>query len=178
MRFPDPHAAVPLSADEHTHHPAGHAAGALSHVIGRVLRLILTVFPLITRVHSPAVFITAVFTRPWLHSFAVVELIFATELSTYALFAASALEVGVATFNILLFAMSSDLRMVVVPFTSSAVAGVVVAIPILLELSVEIIAFGGLAITATPKITDHVPIRISPFLLPFILLVCATPYGA
>ncbi len=87
--------------------------------------------------HSPAVFITAVPGLPSLQIFVVLDVTPAICASTYALFAASRLEVGVATFNILLFAMSSDLRMVVVPFTSSAVAGEDVLMPTLPLLSLK-----------------------------------------
>ena len=134
LRLPDPHVPVPRSVPEHTHQPTGHAAADPAQLAGRVLRLTFTVFPLTVRVHSPAAFMTAVPGLPWLQILVVLDVISAICASTYALFAASRVAVGVATFIILLFAISSDLRMVVVPFTSSVVSGTDVFMPILPEL--------------------------------------------
>jgi hypothetical protein len=133
--IPDPHGVVPRSLAGHIHQFAGHTAAAPSHVAVRTLRLIFITREFTVRVHSPALLITFVFGRPCPHTFAVVELKVPIMASTYALLTASVLDVGVATFIILLFVISRDFLIVVVPFISSSVAGDNVRIPILPTLS-------------------------------------------
>ncbi len=131
-----PHTRVLLSAAEHTHQFAGHAARAPSHVALRLLLLTFITGPAIVLVHSPRVFITAAPGLPSPHNFIAGPMLPIT-VSTYVLFTASRPEVGVATLSILLFAISSDLRIVVVPFTSRRVAGDAVRMPTLPVASVK-----------------------------------------
>ena len=87
--------------------------------------------------------------------------------SIYALFTASVFEIGVITLIILLFAISSDFLIVVVPLTSSAVVGDAVFMPIspvLLPNNPPNVApgipDGGIASVHVIRVLDQMIIRI------------------
>jgi hypothetical protein len=175
------HTRVPRSCALHTHQFAGHAARAPSHVATRLLLLTFITGPAIVLVHSPAAFATVAPGLPSPHSFMAGPILPIT-VSTYVLFTASVPIIGVATLIILFPVMSSDFRMVVVPFISRSVAGEAVFMPILPVASVKRLR------TDVPMVPDGGEASVQPARMPtqtnmimencfFMMLIRTAPDG-
>ena len=163
------HAPAPRSEAEHTHQFFGHAARDPSHFAVLALRLTFMVVPFAVGVHSPSAFSTVTPGLPSPHNTGTVEVvIFATWASAYALLTASVPVAGARRLMIRLFVMSRDFRMMTVPFTSSAVVGAAVLIPIFPVLVADnppvvapSVPLGGFASVHAKRVADQMTIRMT-----------------